>query len=725
MAAVATFVLVWLSITLMLRFSDRMPLDVPGERSLHDQPRPCTGGLGIVLGLAPVLPWLVAGPLALLLLLALGLALFAAIDDFGSLPVISRLLAHLAAGLLFLLLFAPTGLPWPLWLVLIPALAWAMNLYNFMDGLDGLAGGMAVIGFGAYGLAAWLHGYPDFAALSLLLSVAALAFLRFNFYPARIFLGDGGSIPLGFLAAALGLLGIWAEIWPPLFPLLLFSPFLVDASVTLLKRVWRREKIWQPHKTHYYQRLARMGLGHRRTTLCFYLLMAAAALSGLQLLRHPGSGPLLALLWSLFYLLVLPLIDYRWARRGLSGEPGVNWRSTPPPWPVYGPDEIEAVRRVLASGKVNYWTGEEGLAFEREYAERVGCRYAVAVMNGTVALEGALRALGIGPGDEVVVAPRTFIASASTVLLCGARPLFADLDPDSQNISAATIRPLLSEKTRAIIVVHLGGWPCEMEPIMALARERGLKVIEDCAQAHGAIYHGRQVGSIGDVAAFSFCQDKIISTGGEGGMLVTNDREIFRRVWSFKDHGKNFELAGRPHSGLDFRWLHDQLGSNWRMTEMQAAIGRIQLRKLPEWVAIRRRNAAILDRALADLPALRLPNRQAGVEPSYYKYYAFVRPERLEPEWSRDRIQAEINAAGVPCFVGSCSEVYREEVFAAPGLHPEQPLPNARRLGETSLMFQVHPTLSAGDMAAAAAVIRRVLLRGPCRVRPPHQQALG
>ncbi|MFH7321192.1 DegT/DnrJ/EryC1/StrS family aminotransferase [Desulfurivibrio sp. D14AmB] len=378
-------------------------------------------------------------------------------------------------------------------------------------------------------------------------------------------------------------------------------------------------------------------------------------------------------------------------------------------WPFYGPDEIEAVRAVLASGRVNYWTGEECRAFEREYAQQLGCRHAVAVMNGTVALEGALLALDIGPGDEVVVTPRTFIASASVVMLRGARPVFADIDPESQNISAETIRPLLTEKTKAIIVVHLAGWPCEMDPIMELARSRGIKVVEDCAQAHGAVYHGRPVGSIGDVAAFSFCQDKIISTGGEGGLVVTNDPEIARRVWSFKDHGKNRELIAKPHDGLGFRWLHDSLGSNWRMTEMQAAIGRCQLRKLGDWVAARRRNAAILDQALGDLPSLEVPRVPPGIEPAYYKYYAFVRPEGLRSGWDRDRLQAAINAAGVPCFVGSCSEVYLEKAFAAPGLQPETPLPNARRLGEISLMFQVHPTLTAADMARTAAVVREVV----------------
>lgn len=703
LAAFTSFGLAWLALAAMLRFSHKMPQDIPNERSLHLQPLPCIGGLGMVAGLVLVLPWLELDRLSVLLLLALGLSLFSALDDFKPLSVFLRLAVHIAAGLLFLLLFGPAGMSWYAVIVLALVLAWAMNLYNFMDGLDGLAAGMTVIGFATYGVAAWLGGAHDIAGLGLVMSAAAVAFLVYNFHPARLFMGDGGSIPLGFLAAALGLLGWWHGLWPPLFPLLVFSPFIVDASVTLARRIVCRERFWRPHKTHYYQRLVRMGLGHRQTALWAWLLMAAAAGSGLLLLVYPWYGWQMGVGWGLFYLLLFSLIDRRWAAFQAPTRGGA--------WPCYGPDEIEAVRAVLASGRVNYWTGEECRAFEREYAQQVGCRYAVAVMNGTVALEGAMLALGVGPGDEVVVTPRTFIASASVVMLHGARPVFADLDPAGQNISAATIRPLLTPKTKAIIVVHLAGWPCEMDPIMELARSRGIKVIEDCAQAHGAVYHGRPVGSFGDVAAFSFCQDKIISTGGEGGMVVTNDPEIARRVWSFKDHGKNPDLISQPHNGLGFRWLHDTLGSNWRMTEMQAAIGRCQLRKLAGWVAARRRNAAILDGALRGLPSLVVPEAPADVEPSYYKYYVFVRPERLQPGWDRDRLQAAINAAGVPCFVGSCSEVYLEKAFAAPGMHPESPLPNARRLGETSLMFQVHPTLTAADMAQIAATVREVIAR--------------
>ena len=261
-------------------------------------------------------------------------------------------------------------------------------------------------------------------------------------------------------------------------------------------------------------------------------------------------------------------------------------------WPHYDEDEVTAAMRVLQSGRVNYWTGQEGRQFEQEYAALVGAKYAVALMNGSVALEASLVALGMAPGDEVVVTSRTFIASASCVIMRGGRPVMADVDPVSQNITAETIAAALTPRTKGIIAVHLAGWPCDMDPIMNLAREKGLWVVEDCAQANGAIYKGRQVGSMGDVAAFSFCQDKIITTGGEGGMVTTNRHDIWDKIWSYKDHGKSFDAVYYREHPPGFRWLHESFGTNWRMTEMQAAIGRVQLRKLPQWLTLRRRNAA-------------------------------------------------------------------------------------------------------------------------------------
>ena len=377
-------------------------------------------------------------------------------------------------------------------------------------------------------------------------------------------------------------------------------------------------------------------------------------------------------------------------------------------WPSFAEDEIEAASRVLSTGKVSYWTGEEGRQFEKEFAAFAGCRHAIALANGTVALECALKALGIGPGDDVVTTSRTFIASASCAVTLGARPVFADVDRESQNITADTIRAALTPKTKAIVAVHLAGWPCEMDESVALARERNIKVVEDCAQAHGASYKGRPIGSLGDVAAFSFCQDKIMTTAGEGGMVTTNSADLWNAMWSLKDHGKCYEAVHNREHPPGFRWLHESFGTNWRLTEIQSAIGRLQLRKLPQWVKTRREHAARLTACFKELPGLRvtIPPKHAGH--SYYKYYAFVRPDELRPGWNRDRILAEIVARGIPCFSGSCSEIYLEKAFPVEW-RPAERLAAARELGETSLMFLVHPTLSVEDIARTCDTVEQII----------------
>ena len=392
-------------------------------------------------------------------------------------------------------------------------------------------------------------------------------------------------------------------------------------------------------------------------------------------------------------------------------------------WPSFTVEEAEAVKRVMISNKVNYWTGSETREFEKEFAAWCGTAHAVALANGTLALDVALKALGVGPGDEVVVTPRTFIASISCVVNAGAVPVFADVEADSGNLSARTIAAVLSTRTKAVVCVHLAGWPCDMDPIMALAAERGLKVIEDCAQAHGARYKGRCVGSIGHVGAWSFCQDKIMTTGGEGGMATTNDEALWRAMWSFKDHGKSYEAVYERQHPPGFRWLHESFGTNWRMLEMQAVIGRIQLRRMAEWTRQRHANAARLSQALVPFAGVdgvvRLPAfgcascpgqcGAAGCEHAQYKFYAYVRPENLALGWSRDRIIEAINAECVPCYQGSCSEVYLEKAFDDTGWRPAQRLPVARELGETALMFLVHPTLTEAEISKTSRVIQQVM----------------
>jgi dTDP-4-amino-4,6-dideoxygalactose transaminase len=395
------------------------------------------------------------------------------------------------------------------------------------------------------------------------------------------------------------------------------------------------------------------------------------------------------------------------------------------PWPSFTPEEADAVYRVVMSNKVNYWTGNETREFEKEFAAWCGTAHAVALANGTLALDVALKALGVGPGDEVVVTPRTFIASISCVVNAGAVPVFADVEADSGNLSASSIAAVLSPRTKAVVCVHLAGWPCDMDPIMLLSAERGFAVIEDCAQAHGARYKGRSVGSIGHVGAWSFCQDKIMTTGGEGGMVTTNEEALWRAMWSFKDHGKSYEAVYERQHPPGFRWLHESFGTNWRMLEMQAVIGRIQLKRMAEWTSVRQANAQKLATALTPFSGeggvVRLPRfacascpgrcGTAGCEHAQYKFYAYTRPENLGVGWSRDRIISEINEAGVPCFQGSCSEVYLEKAFDNTCWRPASRLPVAKDLGETSLMWLVHPTLTDTEIHKTAEVIAMVLTK--------------
>ncbi len=393
------------------------------------------------------------------------------------------------------------------------------------------------------------------------------------------------------------------------------------------------------------------------------------------------------------------------------------------PWPSFTVEEADAVSAVLLSNKVNYWTGPLCREFEAAFAVWAATSHAISLSNGTLALDLALHGLGIGSvnggqaTDEVIVTPRTFIASISCVVNAGAVPVFADVDRDSGNISAATIAPLITPNTKAVIPVHLGGWPCDMDPIMALAAKHDLKVIEDCAQAHGARYKGRPVGSIGHVGAWSFCQDKIMTTGGEGGMVTCNDAALWSRMWSFKDHGKSYEAKFHRKHPPGFQWLHESFGTNWRMLEMQAAIGLIQLKRMAEWSAKRQTNAAVLSAALEPFTQPNGVARHPSVNSSEagdcahanYKFYFYLRPENLAEGWTRDRVVSAIQAEGVPAFQGSCSEVYREIAFDGTGFQPVQRLPNAMELGDTSVMLLVHPTLTEREIGLSRDALAKVL----------------
>jgi dTDP-4-amino-4,6-dideoxygalactose transaminase len=379
-------------------------------------------------------------------------------------------------------------------------------------------------------------------------------------------------------------------------------------------------------------------------------------------------------------------------------------------WPVYDDEQIQDVVNVLRSGEVNSWTGPHVKNFEAAYAKHLGLKHAIGLANGTVALELALYVMGLRSGDEVIVTPRSFFASASCVPFMGGVPVFADVDLDTQNLSAETISAKITPKTKGVIVVHLAGWPCDMNAIMALARKHNLWVIEDCAQAHGAEIDGRPVGSFGDIAAFSFCQDKIISTGGEGGLVVMNDDEVWKKAWSRKDHGKSYDTVFNKSHPQGFRWLHEEHGTNWRMTSIQAILGLRQLSRLETWNRQRTHNAEVLTAALRGLKGLRTPVPPVNLRHAWYRFYTFVRPDLLKQGWNRDRIMAEINATGTPCFSGSCSEIYLEKAFRdSIGSSSFTMLPNAKALGETSLAFLVDPTLNETKMKRSAMVVQEVM----------------
>jgi dTDP-4-amino-4,6-dideoxygalactose transaminase len=379
------------------------------------------------------------------------------------------------------------------------------------------------------------------------------------------------------------------------------------------------------------------------------------------------------------------------------------------PWPDFDADEKQAVLEVLDSNKVNYWTGQKGREFEKQFAAYFETSYAIAVANGTVALDLAWQALDFPKGSEVIVTSRTFIASISSIVLAGLKPVFADIDRDTQNITIETIKPHIGDKTSAILCVHLAGWPCEMDDIIALAKKHDLIVVEDCAQAHGSRYKGKPVGGLGDIAAWSFCQDKIMTTAGEGGMVTTNNKALWEKVWSFKDHGKSWKAIYEKDHPPGFRWLHESFGTNWRMMEIQAAVGLKQLEKMPAWTETRNKYSQQIFATARKFSALRVPQVPEHIEHAFYKCYVFVEPAKLNPDWNRDRIIAELSKLDVPCFSGSCSEVYKEKAFDNTDYRPKTPLTNAIELGATSLMFLVHPTLKQVEIDKCCNAFSQVM----------------
>lgn len=376
-----------------------------------------------------------------------------------------------------------------------------------------------------------------------------------------------------------------------------------------------------------------------------------------------------------------------------------------PSWPQFEADEIEAVTRVLQSGRVNAWTGPDVGAFEEAWKQTSNCGHAMAMANGTLTIESAIRALQFDEKTEVIVPARTYVASASSIVMAGATPVFADVDLVTGCVTAETLEAVRGNRTRAAIVVHVGGWPADMTSIMSWAVEHDIVVIEDAAQAHGATTRDadgnqRWVGTFGDFGSWSFCQDKIMSTGGEGGLLAVRDARHADRVWSLRDHGKSKHRV-ESHAGNNrFAWWVDTIGSNLRMTCMQAAIGSLQLAKLNGWLDIRARNASILRENLQSVEWLALPQVAPHEHPSWYRFYVQVLGDPSVVESRRNAIVDAASEAGLPIGIGSCPEIYLED-----GLQqwaPLQRLTNARDLGERCLCLPCHHLISDEMMSTYA-----------------------
>lgn len=379
-----------------------------------------------------------------------------------------------------------------------------------------------------------------------------------------------------------------------------------------------------------------------------------------------------------------------------------------PVWPTFSKTMIQAVSKVLQSGQVNYWTGNQGKRFEQEFSDYIGVKYAIAVSNGTFALEAALRSLDIKAGDEVIVPSKTFIATATAVLTVGAKPVFSDIDLMTENITSQLIKSLITPKTKAIIVVHLAGLPCDMNPILKLAKKNKIKVIEDCAQAHGAKYKGKQIGSWGDIATFSFCQDKIITTGGEGGIVVTNSKGLFKNIWSYKDHGRAYNLPKKENPTHSFQFIHKTLGTNGRMTEMQAVLGRLMLKALDQLVIKRRSISNRLTMSINKLAIFEAkPELGTKFYHAYYRYHFTLNPNQLKKGWNRARIIRSINAEGIKIGTGICNEIYLEDVFEEK-IKPKKRLPNASLLAQTSLYLPLNPNYSNKDIQDIINVLNKV-----------------
>lgn len=371
-------------------------------------------------------------------------------------------------------------------------------------------------------------------------------------------------------------------------------------------------------------------------------------------------------------------------------------------WPNYDVNILTKITTLLQSGKTNYLVGKEGLLFEKNFSKFYKIKYANAVANASLGLELSLLSLNLNKGDEVIVTPRSYHSSVSCVIRAGLTPVFADIDRQTMNICPKSIRKNISKKTKAIICVHLYGMPCKMNDIIKLSKEYKIKVIEDCSQAHGSKIGRKYVGSFGDISVFSYCQDKIISTGGEGGMIATNNKKLNDKIWSLKEIGKNKDKFIKINSlSNNFPYVHDTIGTNARITEIQSCIGNYQLKKLKNYIRVRNENAKIFFNKLKNCKYLIIPNHNSQIIHSYYRYTVIINNKKL----SRSILMKNLKKKGVTCTVGGCPTIYNERYFVKNFNINKKNYPNAEYLKNRTLSFLVDQTINKKDIKKVCSIL--------------------
>lgn len=352
-------------------------------------------------------------------------------------------------------------------------------------------------------------------------------------------------------------------------------------------------------------------------------------------------------------------------------------------WPTFTEKEIKVANKVIASGKVNYWTGIYCKKFELNFKKKFGLKHTISVANGSLALDAAVNVLNLKKNDEVIVTPRSYVSSASCVQKTSAKIRFVDVDLNTQNISIDEIKKNINSNTRLIICVHLAGWPCDIEKIKKIIGKRNIRIIEDCSQAHGAMINGKYAGSMGDISVWSFCNDKIISTLGEGGMISCKSDNLFKKIWAYKDCGKNLDKVLKKNKNNLFKWIHDFDGTNLRMTEIQAAVGNVQLEMLDNMIRKRSKNSSLIWKNILKSENIFAPIIPKNILHAGYRCYLFAKNKN-----TRNRFITHLNKNGIDANQGSCPEIYREKRFSR--YNNYKVLKNAKKLGDISVSLPSH-----------------------------------